>query len=120
MLQWISYFEADEKLGEMNPVSILTTQLIFWDFCFLEIMKSFAFSAVGSLEGQHCIVTKQLKSLDVQKLDICCEFCGTVVEGFTYMIAHNGAVNSHWTNDEVENKNCNFSKAAYGASMTGK
>ena len=89
---------------------------------FLAIMKSYPFSAVGSLEGRHCVVTKQLKSLDVKKLDECCSSCDTVVDGFRYMIAHNHATENPLVSpsSEVENENCNFSTAAYGASLTGK
>ncbi|CAB4001327.1 cathepsin L1-like [Paramuricea clavata] len=84
------------------------------------LSKSWAFSAVGSLEGQHCIVTKQLISLDVKKLEQCCTSCWSVVDGFQYMIEHNHAENLPVSSsNEVENENCNFSTAAYGASLTG-
>ena len=81
---------------------------------------SWAISAVGSLEGQHCIVTKKLKVLDTQKLADCCQTCHSIDDGFQYMIEHNRAENSRVSSNEVRNDNCNFSKAAYGASMAGK
>ena len=88
----------------------------------LALSQSWAFSAVGSLEGQHCIVTEQLKSLDVKKLEQCCTSCLSVVDGFQYMISHNHAENSpvSSSNEVFENENCNFSTAAYGASLTGE
>jgi hypothetical protein len=67
---------------------------------------------VGSLEGRHCVVKKKLKTLDVKKLAECCMSCESVIDAFQYMIAHNHA--------KLGNENCNFSTAAYGASMTGK
>ena len=82
-------------------------------------MKSWAFSAVGSLEGRHCIVKRQLKSLDVKKLDDCCMSCESVVGGFRYMIAHNHAKHLLMSTSSG-NENCNFSSASYGASLTGK
>ena len=83
-----------------------------------EITKSWPFSAVGSLEGRHCIVKKQLKSLDVKKLDNCCTSCESVVDGFQYMIAHNHVKHLR-VSTPSGNENCNFSTASYGASLTG-
>ena len=48
-------------------------------------------------------------SLSSTKLAECCSSCVSVDDAFKYMIAHNDL-----------RLNCNFSKAAYGASMTGK
>ncbi|XP_028391803.1 cathepsin L1-like [Dendronephthya gigantea] len=83
-----------------------------------ELSRSWAISAVESLQGQHCIATKQLKSLDIKKLARCCRSCFSVDDGFRYMIAHN-RVDEDVNTETSRNDNCNFSKAAYGASMTG-
>ena len=76
--------------------------------------KSWAFSAIGSLEGQYCIPRGHLVSLSEQKLYNCCSGCFSVDDAFRYMIAHN-----HIDFEDNYNENCNFSAAAYGASLTG-